>query len=212
MSIENAKIAWADSIGRSMARADMQKVAHQEELARCATEAAEAVVKLGSLGQAALAFAKKNPGAAIGGGLGALHGLMNGGLGSAVTEGAVGAAAGHGVQHYGQQNNLKSSGDVLNHVNEKIEALKALRGGPSVNPNPVQPAVKLSFDKEAFGAALASAARSAIPAAMNFIKSNPLKAGIGAAQAVGNFASARKSGEGLGSSLLSGAAGAASAL
>lgn len=48
-----------------------------------------------------LAFAKEHPGAVIGGGLGAAHGLMreDGGIGSAVVEGAGGAALGHGIEH-----------------------------------------------------------------------------------------------------------------
>lgn len=46
-------------------------------------------------------FVKQHPGAAIGGGIGALHGLMHqgGGVGSAVLEGAGGAALGHGAEH-----------------------------------------------------------------------------------------------------------------
>jgi hypothetical protein len=46
-------------------------------------------------------FVKSHPGAAIGGGLGALHGLLHqgGGVGSAVLEGAGGAALGHAGQH-----------------------------------------------------------------------------------------------------------------
>lgn len=188
--MNNEKHAWAENMGRSMARADFQKTAYENTLASCAEGAGIELAKMGGLGEAALAFAKKNPGAAIGGGLGALHGLMNGGIGSAVTEGAVGAAAGHGIHSYGQQNGINSLETAKAHIDQ-------LR--------------KMGMDKEAFGALL-QAAKSALPAAMNFIKANPLKAGIGAAQAVGNFASSRKNGEGLGSSLLSGAAGAASAL
>lgn len=178
-----------------MARSDFQKTAYENTISKCAEGAGIELAKMGGLGNAALAFAKKNPGAAIGGGLGALHGLMNGGIGSAVTEGAVGAAAGHGVQSYGKQNGIDSLETAKAHVNQ----LRKTAGE--------------DMSKEAFGALL-QAARAAIPQAGKWLaqSGNALKAGIGAVNGVSNFASARKSGEGLGGSLLSGAAGAASAL
>jgi hypothetical protein len=60
-------------------------------------------------------FVKKHPGAAIGGGLGALHGLMrqDGGVGSAVLEGAGGAALGHGVEHMYRSGALKGIKDAV---------------------------------------------------------------------------------------------------
>lgn len=60
-------------------------------------------------------FVKKHPGAAIGGGLGALHGLMHqgGGVGSAVLEGAGGAALGHAGEHMYRSGSLQGIKDAV---------------------------------------------------------------------------------------------------
>ena len=56
-------------------------------------------------------FVKEHPGAAIGGGVGALHGLLHqgGGVGSALLEGAGGAALGHGAEHMYRSGVLKGA-------------------------------------------------------------------------------------------------------
>jgi gas vesicle protein len=402
-----SNFTWADELGRAMARSDMEKNAHEGELASVAAQAGEELAKtanpmLAGIGAKMLDFAKKNPGVAIGGGLGALHGLMkhDGGVGSALTEGAVGAGLGYGGQvamanpgaraiadvakeravnqpHvsrfiddvyakrglprpdtlWGVQRPKLGSADLekeaapsadkirkamssasptrvgrfadkmQGHIEKRLE--KVHKGGPdktkhleraeSLNklkedaegakmvknlrgpaqtrdnykaPPKPKPTMRVDRDgrvhqapdhggskghsgitpdhvtgglvggtvgyvsgaavghhvgkqsekerqarrekrrkekeksasmadeleeiaeteKTAFGAAIAGALRSAVPAAMNFVKSNPLKAGLGAASAFGNFRSARQNGEGIGGALLSGAAGAASAL
>lgn len=223
-----SNFTWADELGRAMARSDMKKTAHENELAKTAAQAGVEVAKLANLGALAMNFAKKNPAAVIGGGLGALHGLMkqDGGVGSALTEGAVGAGLGAGAHHLmnkGLENpGVRAVADVakdrvLQHpsVAGFVDDVYKKRG--LANPYKVAAAAQeleaiASDEKVAFGAAIAGALSRAAPAVMNFVKSNPLKAGLGAASGVGNFMSARKNGEGVGSALLSGAAGAASAL
>ncbi len=207
MNLSDGKNSWAETMGRSMARADAEKIAHEELLREAGTVTAKlaALGGLGGIGTAALALAKKNPGAAIGGGLGAIHGLMNNGIGGALGEGALGAGLGAGAQHlYGKAQ--QSPGLAL-----KLDTLKA-QAKERLSPTPIADSLKVAMEKEAFGAAIGAALKGAMPAAMNFIKSNPLKAGLGAASAASNFSTARKNGEGLGSALLSGATGAASAL
>lgn len=206
---------WADALGRSMARADMEKAARAEDLEAAGIAAGEAFAKMaGGLGAAALNFAKSHPGASIGGALGLAHGLANGGIGTGLVEGATGAGIGHGIQAGGAA--------ALAHpeLGPKMRAAKdavMARMGKNTASQEASDLSKFSsmgdeLQKIAFGAALAGAARAAIPAITNFVKANPLKAGLGAASAVGNFASARKNGEGLGSALLSGGMGAATAL
>lgn len=242
----SAATNWADSMGRELARTDMEKAARAEALEVTGAAAGEALAKMaGGLGAAALNFAKNNKGATIGAGLGLLHGTMNGGIGTGLMEAGVGAGAGYGVE--------KGVGMAMNHpdIGPKMKAMKdealgrlaakrqAISDKGLAMTSPASPrsatmvgvapqktimgvappadVTKLSamndeLAKIAFGAALANIAKSAIPAITNFVKTNPLKAGMGAASAVGNFVSARKNGEGLGSSLISGATGAASAL
>lgn len=75
-----------------------------DKVAECFKQAALNMGMLKGVGQAAWGLAKKHPGAAIGAGLGVAHGLMkpDGGIGSALGEGALGAAAGHGAQTFAQ--------------------------------------------------------------------------------------------------------------
>jgi hypothetical protein len=154
-----------------------------------------------------------------------------------VVEGGVGAGVGAGAQYgLGKAMEHPDYGGKLRAAKEQLMA-KMRGGAPPAPPGATllgvapqktimgvaPPAAKVAAmrdeiakiaeeEKAAFGAALAGAARAAIPAITNFVKTNPLKAGLGAASAIGNFASARKNGEGLGSALISGASGAASAL
>jgi hypothetical protein len=218
-----SNFTWADELGRSMARTDMEKNAYARELASSAAHAGQELAKtanpmLAGLGAKMLDFAKKNPGVAIGGGLGALHGLTkhDGGVGSALTEGAMGAGLGYGGQMAMQHPAARATVDVakervMSHppVARFIGDVKERMKTSSIAS---EFAAIAEDEKVAFGAAIAGALRSAVPAAMNFVKSNPLKAGLGAASAFGNFRSARQNGEGIGGALLSGAAGAASAL
>lgn len=205
MKISKEKLAWADSIGRSLARADLEKDAQQMALEGYAEMAGAALAKQASaatIGATLLNFAKKNPGVVIGGGLG----LMNDGLRGA----ALGAGAGYGAQSYAHNHGLNSVGAAMDHGKGLIDKLR----GPAA-PTPIADELaKVSselLEKEAFGAAIAGALRGAIPAITNFVKQNPIKAGLGALNGVSSFKSSLNNGEGMGKALLSGATGAASA-
>lgn len=185
-------------------------------------------------------FVKEHPGAAIGGGLGALHGLIrqDGGVGSAVLEGAGGAALGHGAQHLYQNGGAEKLHGMLGKLApEPASATASKEAAAKLLPF-------VGSEKRAFGAflgaiggALAGAgARSAATSAatgalgagakglmagglkglattgMNWAKTNPMKAVGGAMNAASNFAQARQQGYGMGGSALSGLAGGASAL
>lgn len=149
-------------------------------------------------------FVKSHPGAAIGGALGALHGATreDGGIGSAVLEGAGGAALGHGAEHM--------------YRNGGADKLKGMMS--KMAPEPETPTVT----KEAFIGPLIAGAGKALAGAggigglatkaMGFLKANPAKA-VGAGLSAGaNMMQAHQAGQGMGATLLSGAAGGASAL
>jgi hypothetical protein len=98
-----AKVAQADAWGRELARADAEKIAHSREIletgeaaGRLLAKTAGAAGMLGAAGKWALEHPQR-AGAIAGGAMGAAHGLMkeDGGIGSALTEGAVGAGLGH---------------------------------------------------------------------------------------------------------------------
>jgi hypothetical protein len=172
-----SKLAWAEDVGRGLAQNDKEKVANAALLKSLAPHA----------------------GTIIGGGLGVLHGLTkkDGGIGDAIAEGGVGAAAGYGAQHA-----LKTpTGEKL-----KARALQAVGKGNS----PAQEASDLAKfssafedelqkiaeqDKEAFGALLAGAARAipglvskAAPTVGKWLSQpgNLMKGGIFAAQTIGS--------------------------
>jgi hypothetical protein len=112
-----AKVAFADAFGRTLAKQDFAKAAHARDLEACGALAGEAMAKMGldisgigktvaGLGTRALGMAAKNPamaGAALGAGVGAIGGAAAGGpgnrlggaLGGAALGGAVGGGAGH---------------------------------------------------------------------------------------------------------------------
>ncbi len=210
---------WADSMGREMARSDMEKAAHAQQVEATAVAAGAALVKMAGLGAAAMGLAKAHPGATIGAALGLAHGALKngGGLGSALTEGAMGAGVGAGAQHGIKAvkahpelgRDLQGVKDrVMAHMTDRVLGTGA--AAPSVGKVALA-AMNDELHKIAFGG-LASIAKAAVPAITSFVKNNPFKAGMGAVSAVSNFASARKNGEGLGSALLSGGMGAASAV
>jgi hypothetical protein len=164
---------------------------------------------LRGFGHQALDFAKSNPALVAGGVLGAAHGALreDGGLGSAVLEGAGGAAlgaAGHAAYNKGQTWRAARRGAAASGPPAQLVA-----GAPNSVYPPEGRYMKVAFDKEAFGAMLAQGVSKALPAAMAWAKTNPLKAGLGAVSAASNFNQARQSGQGMGSSLLAGAGGAA---
>jgi len=324
--------AGAGVLAGHRASSARKKIDKHEEKADKELDKAEKKAGVGDFLRAAAPvvgdFVKKHPGAAIGGGIGALHGLMHqgGGLGSAVLEGAGGAALGHGAEHLYRSGSLQGIKDAVmpptggvakeaaalppfdgekfaGHSPEKV--FKALRGasakrveefargaasrkafhGSKANAHDVftgsvrklqghltkgfgaekhqQMAAKELGRKEGLrsghlhGAAAAAAAGGAGflagkksekgeekkafigsmlgalggaaarggagglmsgglkglgGTAMNWIKSNPMKAVGGAMNAASNFASARQQGQGLGGAALSGLAGGASAL
>ncbi len=133
-----AMIQQADAWGRSLARSDMSKVAHQKELLASGDAAGRSVVKLAlagppGLGATILKKVMENPGAAgaaIAGTAGAAHGLLRegGGVGSALAEGTAGAAAGHAAGSIaGGMHNGASFGDAAKmygaHVKGNAESL-----------------------------------------------------------------------------------------
>lgn len=199
MNKDKEASAEADAWGRELAHGELE---HLED-----------VEKMASLGQSMMTFAKKNPALVAGGVLGAAHGALreDGGLGSAILEGAGGAALGAGGHA------------AYNHLRSKGLPGSGMMGGGSgpagllgQGPAPIMAGEGIrekvgSIDKEAFGAALASGIAKAAPAITGWLKSNPLKAGLGAVSAISNFHQARQGGDSLGGALLSGAGGAAGA-
>jgi len=187
-SKEKEASADADAWGRALARGELE---HLED-----------VEKMASLGQSMMTFAKNNPALIAGGLLGTAHGAVreDGGLGSAILEGAGGAALGAGGQA------------LYRHYKGKGPPAGFLGQGPAptVAGEGIREKVG-SIDKEAFGAALASGVAKALPAVTGWLKSNPVKAGLGAVSAISNFHQARQNGDSLGGALLSGAGGAAGA-
>ena len=135
--ISPEKLAFADALGRELARADMEKAAHAAVLETCGGRAGAAMAKVAlnvgmlqgaakGLGGAMLGWAKKNPlqaATTIGGAaMGAMNGAKNGGgLGGAVTGavggGAMGNMAGRGIQGF-QANRAagQSVGQALGNV------------------------------------------------------------------------------------------------
>jgi hypothetical protein len=115
------KMAFADELGRSLARQDAQKAAHAADLQKTAQVAGALLAKSAfdmggalqmakGLGTKALGFAAAHPSAAstaVGAGVGALGGAAAGGpgnrLGGALAGGALGAAAGHASQGIASQ-------------------------------------------------------------------------------------------------------------
>lgn len=186
---------------------------------------------------AAMNFAKAHPGAVIGGGLGALHGLMrqDGGVGSAVLEGAGGAALGHGAQHIAQQHDLpgklkgmlhqevppaptatvakEAASKPLPFVSEKVAFMGALLGSLG---GAAAKAGMGAAAKGALGAGMQTAAKGGLggiaSAAGNWMKQNPMKAVGAGLNAASNFAQAKQQGQGHLGAAISGLAGGASAL
>jgi len=169
-----------------------------------------------NIADSAIGLAKKYPLALVGAGLGAAHGALqeDGGPGSALVEGAAGGAIGAGIHH------LFRGG-----LTSPWRDGKGGGGGggdspwvpPQLPQGGIDPFEELRREaqrqrvKVAFGAALASGVAKAMPAVTGWLKSNPLKAGLGAVSAISNFHQARQSGDSLGGALLSGAGGAAGA-
>jgi hypothetical protein len=199
MNKDKEASAEADAWGRALAHGELERL--------------EDVEKMASLGQSMMTFAKKNPALVAGGVLGAAHGALreDGGLGSAILEGAGGAALGAGG--HAAYNHLRSKGLPGSGMMGGGSAPAGLLGQ---GPAPIMAGEGIrekvgSIDKEAFGAALASGIAKAAPAITGWLKSNPLKAGLGAVNAISNFHQARQGGDSLGGALLSGAGGAAGA-
>lgn len=103
-------IAFADNMGRELARQDFQKAAHAQHLEEIGKAAgavmAKTAIDWAGLGTKALGAVKAHPGAAIGAGLGAAGGLAHGlqkdergerHLLRGALEGAAGGAAGAGL-------------------------------------------------------------------------------------------------------------------
>lgn len=201
MNTFEEKTAMADQWGRELARHDMEKAAAQQAINAAGRTMAKMAGGAGdvlkSLGHGALDFAKKNPGAAVGGALGAAHGLMRdgGGVGSAVLEGTGGAALGHGAQHIAGMHGITPS-SVADQVKKRF------------SPEPTKVAsLKLAFG--ALGASmLAGAARTGLSAAgkmgggsgmagrlMAGVRKDPMGAisnGLSAVSTLGSAASAMK--------------------
>lgn len=177
----------------------------------------------------AMDFAKKHPGAVIGGGLGLAHGLMkhDGGIGSALGEGAMGAAAGHGIQSLHEGGHLESFADKARKMYQAHigEAPPDVQTATVAKEAATRPPFLGGSEKNAFGALLGGLAAGAgkmlagsgglgglATKAMNFVKANPMKA-VGAGLNAGtNMMQAHQQGQGAGGTLLSGLAGGASAL
>jgi hypothetical protein len=190
-----ASVQWAEEAGRIFARNDMAKLADTTSL---------------------LKTLKPHAGAIIGGGLGALHGLAkkDGNVGEALMEGTAGAAIGSGAQR------LAKHPEVTGLVDKAKARLAKGKPGEQLSLDKIGAAMRASrMQKEAFGAVMAGLAKS-IPAAVSKVAptvgkwmakdpGNVVKAGLGAVQGIGGVAQARKSGEGWGSALLSGATQAA---
>jgi hypothetical protein len=95
-------IAEADAWGRELARADFSKMAKARSLQKLGSVAGSIMAKRAAAAAGAgglIEWALAHPhqaGAIVGGGIGAVHGLMkqDGGIGSAISEGAAGAGAG----------------------------------------------------------------------------------------------------------------------
>jgi hypothetical protein len=166
---------------------------------------------------AALEFAKKHPAMLAGGALGALHGATReeGGLGSALLEGAGGAALGEAGQ-FGF-NKLRAAKAPMTSVPHQLHAAPQ----PTTATTTLEPDVGGAVKQAFIGPLLAGAGKALAGAggmgglaskAMGFVKANPMKAVGAGLNAGANMMQARQSGQGLGSTLLSGAAGGASAL
>lgn len=97
------KSASADLVGRMLARHDMEKMAHQQDLLEVGDRAGKILAKHAGLGDSMLRIATNNPGMIAGGAIGAIHGLTrdDGGVAAAVGEGLGGAALGHAAQGIG---------------------------------------------------------------------------------------------------------------
>ncbi len=190
----------AETWGRNLARTELEHV--------------KTAADMKSIGQSMLTFAKKNPALVAGGALGVAHGAMreDGGLGSAILEGVGGAALGHGGQAL--YNRLGKKGLPGSGMLGGAAPAQLMPPGAPVSMQEPVVAKVASIDKEALGALLAAGAK-ALPGlatgAANWLKSNPLKAGMGAVSALSNYSQARQQGQGMASSLLAGAGGAAGA-
>jgi hypothetical protein len=100
------KLVQADVWGRELARGDAEKIAHSQEVLAIGEAVGQLMAKSASgvaeAGKGLLEWAVSHPhqaGAAVGGTLGAAHGLLkeDGGVGSALAEGAAGAGTGYAV-------------------------------------------------------------------------------------------------------------------
>lgn len=174
---------------------------------------------------AALEFAKKHPGAVIGGGLGAAHGLLHqgGGITSALAEGAGGAAIGHGLQSMAGNPAVQGmAGDASSKIRNLFKSQMDVPAMAQTMGK--EGSTKVAFMAPILGALAGGAAKAGLGAAAgaakggiasgigSFLKQNPMKAMGAGLGAVSNFAQSRANGQGLGSSLLSGAAGGAAGL
>ena len=118
------KIAFADNMGRALARQDFEKAAHTEMLSTTGVRAGTMMAKtalpnmaaLGGMASKALGFAAKNK-ALVGAGIGAAGGALAGGeghrLSGAIGGAATGAAAGAGIQHI---QNSGGMGNIMAHM------------------------------------------------------------------------------------------------
>jgi hypothetical protein len=142
---KKAAVEGADAWGRELARRDMAKVARAKELLETGDALGRSIAKsAGVLGQVG-EWALKHPGqagAAAGGIAGAAHGLLreNGGVGEALTEGAVGAGLGHAAGSIGSAvHGGATMGDAVKGYGSKLksEATKLsdkLRGATKPQP------------------------------------------------------------------------------
>jgi len=217
---KSASMQWADEAGRIFARNDMAKLADTTSLLKTLKPHAGAIIG-GGLG-ALHGLAKKD-----------------GGIGDALIEGTAGAAVGSGAQRLakhpevtglvdkakdylakgkpGEQLSLDKIGAAMRASRMQKEAMGAfLAAGAKAIPG------LLGAAKSALPAAakaVPAVAEAAAPAAkaggglvsqgMDWLKNNKIKAGISAVQGVQAVKASRDSGEGLGSSLMSGLASAA---
>lgn len=175
---KEASIQWADEAGRIFARNDMAKLADTASIVKAL---------------------KPHAGAIIGGSLGAIHGLAkkDGGIMDAALEGAGGAAVGAGAQRVAQHPDAAKAWEG---VKDSFNKGRAEKAGEMAKLNSAY-----ELRKEAFGAALAGLAKSALPAVTGFIKANPLKAGLAAAQTIGGgIANKQQGGSFLGGALSGG--------
>jgi hypothetical protein len=166
-SLEKEKFAFADGVGREMARGDAQQFELQKIASAAGAMMAKeglnlgaitgALGKLGPMAGKAIGFAAKNPaltGAAVGAAGGALAGgeghRLSGALGGAALGGAAGSAAGGIAKNIGAGQGVMEAaknygGGVLN----KAKSLVGAGGGspsgraamPSMNPSMTTPSL-----------------------------------------------------------------------